>query len=224
MKAGKTVVILAAVFAVLCVVFGAMYLTWDRTAPVITVGTGSLQYRQGDDYSVLLQDISAVDGRDGDLTKSVIVEKILPGTDGKATVRYAVRDQSGNIATATRVVKYTLDEETDLPAGAELDTAPTPTPDPKPTATPKPSADPSVPSIQLSETKVSCSVGEELYLLGYVESVSDDNDSEDELYRHIDINGEYDFYTAGTYDLEFVVSDSEGNASRPAKLVLTVTE
>lgn len=88
------------------------YKAWDRmaadkTAPEITVEEGTLEVSVHEDRSALLQGVSAVDRRDGDVTGSVIVEHVgLLNSDGEASVRYAACDSSGNVAKFSRTIRF----------------------------------------------------------------------------------------------------------------------
>ena len=79
----------------------------DRQAPEITVPESVLQLSVYEDDAALLQQVSAQDDRDGDVTAQMIVESISDIYDGnKAAVTYAAFDRSGNVAKAQRTVEY----------------------------------------------------------------------------------------------------------------------
>lgn len=80
----------------------------DTAAPVITVSGETLEISvlAGDD--ALLQGVTASDDRDGDVTASLVVERISSISDAnEVTVTYAAFDRSGNVAKAKRTVRYT---------------------------------------------------------------------------------------------------------------------
>lgn len=80
----------------------------DTEAPKIAVDSQQLEVSVQDDKSVLLQGVTAMDNRDGDVTASLLVENIrLLDTDGTVTVTYAAFDRAGNVAKAQRQVRYT---------------------------------------------------------------------------------------------------------------------
>ena len=81
----------------------------DRMPPVLTA-TGEIVYNEGDDYSVLLDGVTANDAKDGDVTQTLIVEKVQYGTD-TATVYYAAKDSSNNVGKLTRIVLYSANKE-----------------------------------------------------------------------------------------------------------------
>lgn len=82
-------------------------LSLDTDAPEISVN-GQLQVSVQDPESALLQGVTAQDKKDGDVTSSLVVERIrLVNTDGTLNVTYAAFDKAGNVAKASREVQYT---------------------------------------------------------------------------------------------------------------------
>ena len=94
----------AAAFVIYILVTGGMK---DRTAPVIHVPEGPLEVSVYDGRSTLLQGITAEDDRDGDVTKSLVVESISDIREGTVTVTYAAFDEANNTAKAQRKLQYT---------------------------------------------------------------------------------------------------------------------
>lgn len=82
-----------------------IYVGKDRTAPTITLGDNQIQYSQGMDMDLLLEGVTAYDPEDGDVTASLLVEKIGNVMDGEVMVTYIARDSSNNVAKAYRAVK-----------------------------------------------------------------------------------------------------------------------
>lgn len=79
------------------------------------------------------------------------------------------------------------------------------------------------PVIKLSTDKLTIQKGESIDQLSYVESITDDKDDTNTLWRRISIGGDkLDRYTAGTYELLYFVIDTDGNKSNEAKLTITV--
>ena len=88
----------------------------DRTRPEITFTGEPAPYREGEDVSILLSNVTAFDSHDGDLTSEIRVNQITPiDNKTRARVTYTVIDARKNIATATQIVDYTplSDESTD---------------------------------------------------------------------------------------------------------------
>lgn len=80
----------------------------DSSGPKITCAADMLTVSIEDGEDVLLQGVTAVDKKDGDVTKSVIVEKISNFFDGgKRTVTYAAFDSDNHIAKLERDITYT---------------------------------------------------------------------------------------------------------------------
>ena len=80
----------------------------DRKAPEIQVQDTNLILSVQDPRDQLLQGVSAVDNRDGDVTDSLIVERIrlVDASTGKISVTVAAFDHSGNVAKAVREATY----------------------------------------------------------------------------------------------------------------------
>lgn len=98
---------------ILCFILTGVYsmlFVWsdDETAPVITVETDEILVSVNASEAELLAGITARDERDGDVTADIVVEKISNiGDDHTATITYAAFDRSGNVAKATRKLRYT---------------------------------------------------------------------------------------------------------------------
>lgn len=110
-RRNMTMIIVLAVCLVLFVAFWLWgRLRTDTTPPKITIAESeqipAISVR--DPQSVLLQGVSAQDDRDGDVTASVIIERLANVNDNhEVTVTYAAFDSSGNVAKASRTVRYT---------------------------------------------------------------------------------------------------------------------
>ena len=219
---------------------GVLYMTLsDREEPVIAI-QGELQFREGEDSSRLLEGVTASDNRDGDLTASLQVETLIPLAGGdQAKVFYMVMDSAGNIAKASRIIGYsggtenipeesspqeetpaetepaqTDEQETEAPA-SETETAETAPAETEP-------ANPEAPVLELSQTSMTVPVGGNFPFQSVIASISDDKDTEEELYSQIMIDGNYNVNQPGTYELRFYVLDSDGNLSPPAAFQLIV--
>lgn len=110
----KKNVTLIVVLALCLVLFAAFWmlnrLRTDTTPPQITIAdqTQIPEISVRDPQSVLLQGVTAQDDRDGDVTASVIVERLANINDScEVQVTYAAFDSSGNVAKASRTVRYT---------------------------------------------------------------------------------------------------------------------
>ncbi len=142
------------ILAVLCIAgIGSsvfVYLGRDRKGPVIQVPAEQISYREGAETKELLKGVTAIDDRDGDVSDSLLVEKVLPSDDGStAQVIYAAMDKSNNVTKAYRSVEYISDAvegngAADGEKEKEPETSPTPTeaPEASPTPTEAPEVSP----------------------------------------------------------------------------------
>lgn len=89
------------------------YLLWihgnlDTIGPVFSVEEGILEISVRDPAEALLQGITAVDERDGDVTEGILVESVYGINDENlTTVTYAAFDSAGNVSKFQRQVRYT---------------------------------------------------------------------------------------------------------------------
>lgn len=99
-----------AVLSVLCVLLAAVLLVAeqrrDTTAPEIVFEKTPIYY-DGRDTSTLLEGVSALDERDGDVTESVLISAVYPVSAESGIVIYAAKDLSNNVTTAGRGFYYT---------------------------------------------------------------------------------------------------------------------
>lgn len=80
----------------------------DTTAPVLSVDSEVLEISVSATDEVLLQGVSAVDEKDGDVSTSVLIEEISNINEThEATITYAAFDSSNNVAKISRTVKFT---------------------------------------------------------------------------------------------------------------------
>lgn len=80
----------------------------DGKAPEITLAGELLEVSVEDAKSALLQGVTAVDNKDGDVTDSLVVEKVtMLDSTGTVNVAYAAFDKAGNVARAERKAVYT---------------------------------------------------------------------------------------------------------------------
>ena len=80
----------------------------DNSAPEISFQSEELQVSVTADDAALLEGVTAGDEQDGDVTSSIVVERVSNiSSDQQATVTYAAFDQAGNVAKAQRTLRYT---------------------------------------------------------------------------------------------------------------------
>lgn len=100
----KIVAAICAVDMILLAFCLYIYIGKDRTAPEITFDESSIHYSIGMDTNVLLEGVSAFDPEEGDVSDSILVEKIGNEMDGKVMVTYVARDSENNVVKAYRAV------------------------------------------------------------------------------------------------------------------------
>lgn len=228
---------------------GAAYISRDREGPAIIFDESTqTSYYSGITEEELLGGVRAEDSRDGDVTDSLMVEKVNE-LGSQAVVTYVAMDSRYNVTKEERIL------EIDGGSGAEVSPTPTPTPEPENeetaatpetptqavTVTPTPMEDASEesqrtaqmeaniaalpagsPALRLSQHVLSISAGSEFNQLAYVDSITDDVDTSDFLFTQIQIVGTVDTATPGTYSLTYYVYDSDGNISNEDVLEVTV--
>lgn len=80
----------------------------DTRAPEIHMASDKVEVSVEDPKTALLQGITADDNKDGDVTESLVVERItMLDSDGNVSVSYAAFDAAGNVARAERKAVYT---------------------------------------------------------------------------------------------------------------------
>ena len=121
MKGGGLLAGICALDVALMVIAAVLYLGQDRTAPVISYGPDSLTYEEGMEEGVLLAGVTAQDERDGDVTGSLMVEKISETSNGNVIITYVAKDHSDNVGKASRTVRAVQDGQ-DLSDETKADT------------------------------------------------------------------------------------------------------
>lgn len=231
MKQRLLTVMLLTVCIVLGVIGFFLYVGQDKRPPEISLEEMSITYREGDNYDVLLKGIKAKDNRDGDLSNKVFVDRIIPTENGKAVVYYGVVDSNKNVGTAARIVTYTADVQADknedvdaADVDTENETQPSEENKKQETISDEKKLTPEgeAPVIALNTDHVTIAAGSEFDPLSAVQGVADTIDDADTLSQQISVEGEYDIYTPGDYNLSYYVTDSDGNTSEVITLTLTI--
>ena len=101
----KIVIILCTLDVILMVLSVVLYLDKDRIAPVIHAEDVRMEYREGMTDEELLTGVTATDETDGDVTASLVVEKVSEVGNGTVIVTFGAQDESGNVAKASRMMK-----------------------------------------------------------------------------------------------------------------------
>lgn len=217
----------------------------DKTGPVITFSDKEITYTEGQSDDVLLDDVSARDAKDGDVSDTLMVaNKVIVGNGEYIEVVYAAKDSKNNITTTKnkkRKVKYiaadnSADENKEDANGDEklgdnansdnasnenqttenpgvTDNSPTGEID-------KVAADASgIPVIKLKTTEATITVGEIFDEISYVRETYDNSG---DVSRRIRVTGDYNLGVPGDYQLNYLVSDTDGNVSEPAPFILHI--
>ena len=109
-------IILGTVNIVLLVVCGVLFLGKDRNAPEIVLSNVDFVYAAEQGEAVLFEGVTAMDQEDGELTDSVVIEKIVTDVEKEtATITYGVADSAGNVGKASCTVAMDVPEEAFVP-------------------------------------------------------------------------------------------------------------
>ena len=238
--------ILGLVTAALAAVVVLVLMAEDRQGPEIIFAAEPV-YTGAEDTSYLLEGVTASDAEDGDVTDSLRVEKVQVNEAAQqVTIIYIAKDDSNNVTKVSKTVPSngigaqtepeTDGENADGEDAEAVSGTPAVTPEETPTPTPTPevltgeqeneakiAALPAgCPAFYLYQYELELEVGSSFRVLSYVEEITDDEDSRDWLFQHIQVVGEVDVYKAGTYEVIYFVIDTDGNVSNEAVLTVTV--
>lgn len=108
MKLLRIIVLVIFVFSTISFTWYKNYETFilDKTGPEITYIGDSITVSIDATEEELLEDVTAIDQEDGDVTKSVIIEKISKLALGKRIITYAAFDSANNVTTKERELIY----------------------------------------------------------------------------------------------------------------------
>lgn len=240
MKESIITAVLAVVSFIMVAVAAVGILTSDKKAPVISLeGKNNLTYTEGDEYDILLENMTAEDERDGDVTDSLRVSKIYHTEANRAVVVYVAKDDANNIGKLKREIRYQEKEEPkvtekeevqeektqdETPAAQTQTQEPTvqqntteQTREPEQTVAANPTGKPQLTMI-LNEATLK--VGETFNVLRYVQSAVDADGTS--LNRYIHADGAYDMSQPGTYAIRVYATSPNGNTSNIETFTLTV--
>ena len=228
-KKQGVIIALLAVCVFFSVIIAAMYLTSDRTAPVITVDESKVKpYSAEQGEEVLKSYAKAVDAKDGDVSSSIVIENIYVMPDmTRAKVIFAARDHNNNVSKYSYMIAYEASQEeieakeqltqaeTTTAAEAETTTAADSskntsktTEAEKTTAESEAETTAGGPKLVLSATEATVEAGNSFNVMKYISSITDDKDTEDTLSRRIIVNGTYSTSKSGTYTLDVYCTES----------------
>lgn len=194
----------------------------DDKGPQIEFAKKDLVYSEGDSEEDLLDDVTAYDAKDGDVSSTLVVDNvIILSSNEQAKVFYVAKDNDGNITRCSRIVEYQAGEDKEEEPAEEEDNTKQPQ-DTTVTETNTTPVNPSAPVVKLTQNAVTLTKGSQFKYASYIESVTDDKDTREVLFRNIHVDGEYNMKQEGAYTISYYVVDSDGNKSNVATLSLTV--
>lgn len=110
-------VVVCVIDAILLTACIYLYMEQDRTVPVISFSDQEIRCTSASEPSLLLEGVSAYDEQDGDVSDTLLIEKISETADGNILVTYAAVDDSWNVGKASRKVFVEDQEQTEaMPA------------------------------------------------------------------------------------------------------------
>lgn len=230
----RITIIMAAVAAALLVICLCLYVFDDKKAPQITVTDTGVKYQEGMDNALLLEGVSAIDNMDGNISGAVRVTDIVVLEGGKqAQITYAVYDSSFNLAKYSRIIdcdasmkKEEVSEPvSEAPSENTSENASENASESRLTGEgyeDLPLQSTGAPVIRLTTHEVHMAAGGTFNAMSYVDTIVDDEDTTNDLYRRVRLLGTYNVNTVGNYELSYYCLDSDGNESNVAKLMLYV--
>ncbi len=228
MKRGGVMALLIIASAALMGCNVMVFLSADREGSEIKLPLGVDTYYAVAGKDSLLEGVTAMDNQDGDVTDSIRVASVLPNSDNtKVTVTYTAKDSSNNVTKLSKMLAYdALNQSNAENADSILSDAGT---ESIPESMLEASDDEKIamlpadaPRIYLTTKEVTIPVGSEWHYYNYISDIVDDIDSKSRLSGAIQLDGEVDTSTPGTYKVTYHVTDSNGNVSNYATLTVTV--
>lgn len=218
----------AVILTAVCVI---VYILSDRKAPVITVNKEYLENCDLNNQEDVLEAVSAID--DVSETVELILGDIIDFGDGLFKIYFIARDDSGNTSTMSVVVEndtvyeknVIIEDESAFESGTGQESSDVTE------ASEESSAEalevtetypPGSPVIKLKTNETEFVLGSEFRYLSYIESIVDDIDDENSLFKRIVVEGNYNFTNTGRYKLSYYVTDSDGNKSNTENLIVVV--
>lgn len=112
--------IIAALLMAVCM---CVYFSKDRQGPEIRFPSTKLTYTDRTDTRRLLKGVTAIDGRDGDVSSTLRISFVIPNKDNtEVIVEYLAKDKSNNVVKAAQTYHYSGKKtlvELNEPTGSE---------------------------------------------------------------------------------------------------------
>ena len=249
MEAKKIVAVVGAIDVVLLVVCLVLYIGKDRKGPEIFFDEEKqIEYAEGMDEALLLEGVTAVDEKDGDVSDSLLVEKVA-GTNGKEViVTYVARDGANNVGKASRAFTVVgsygggdilpVEEETfetgDMP-GTEGDTETEAETNEEENSGEEEGQDENQgegnnvgepagpnPVLVLNADVIETKKGVAPNWNEVIEIMSDDKDDYNTLYNNLKLVGQVKLNEEGDYPVTLYTIDTDGNKSENKNLIVKV--
>jgi len=218
---------LAVCSLVMMIVAGAGIFVSDRTAPVISLDEeNDLIYTEGDPEEILLENVTAEDDKDGDVTESLRISKIHITSEDDALVTYVAKDKANNIGKLKRKVHYVKnqenvsvpeDEDAQENEGANSNT---PVPESPTGRTANQGEALNGPRITMVQNEATLKVGDVFNILRYVQSAVDTDGTS--LSRSVHVDGLVDMSRPGVYSINVYATNANGVSSNVETFTLTV--
>ena len=250
MEAKRIVAVIGAIDVVLLVVCLVLYLGKDRKGPEIFFNEEKqIEYAEGMDEELLLEGVTAVDEKDGDVSDSLLVEKVA-GTNGREViVTYVARDGANNVGKASRAFEVEDSYGGRGAEPAEEDTSESEGISGTETAaeneTESKEEDSSAeeeegqeenqaegdngdeptgpnPILVLNADVIETKKGTAPNWNEVIETMSDDKDDYNTLYNNLKLEGQVKLNEEGEYPVTLYTVDSDGNRSEVRSLVVKV--
>ena len=249
MEAKKIVAVVGAIDVVLLVVCLVLYLGKDRKGPEIFFDEEKqIEYAEGMEEELLLEGVTAVDEKDGDVSDSLLVEKVA-GTNGKEViVTYVARDGANNVGKASRafMVVGSYGGGDILPVEGETFetgdmTGTEGAPETETESNEEGSSreeeeqdenqvegnneeEPSGPNpvLVLNAEMIETKKGVAPNWNEVIETMSDDKDDYNTLYNNLKLEGQVKLNEAGEYPVTLYTVDTDGNRSEVRNLIVKV--
>lgn len=105
MKHSKWIAIIFTIFNfILVIICGVVWFRTDRIRPEFKFRLSELIYEEDTTEHELLEGITAIDNRDGDITDRIVIEKVIKSEkESSVVVFYAVSDAAGNVVKTSRI-------------------------------------------------------------------------------------------------------------------------
>lgn len=235
------IIILSVVTVGLFAAFFILSSLKDTEGPVISYDKKKqLVYDESMDASVLLEDVTARDDVDGDVTDSLMVQNVIYSSDAKGVVIYVAIDQSNNVTIEKRKFIRQVPAPEEQPADAQVspeqpaeesqEAVPAMEQQPEGEIVPgseefyaalkQQQLEQGLPFLRLNTHEVTIDAGTAFIIQNYIAEI--ENCGEDP-YQRIRLDGDrVNTRQAGTYQMKLYVTDTNDQKSNEEQLTVVV--